>query len=468
MNSLHTEVFNYVPTQKQLLFHRSTADETLFGGAAGGGKSTAAVADAFVKCMATPGVAAYLFRRTYPELEDTLVGIARRLIPECFGKYVASAHEFRLVNGSALRFRHVQNDSDVYAYQGAEMQYLYIDELTHFPAHVYEYLKTRVRARKTQRVKPLVRCTTNPGGIGHAWVRQRFVDACPGGGSREERVYSQELGGWQARRVEYVPARALDNPHLAREYIFELEQKPKNLRDALLLGRWDAFEGQAFPEWRDEPARQSGGMGTHVVSPFPVPSDWPRWCSFDFGYAKPFSVGWWACGPDGRVYRIAEWYGSAGIANEGLRIDPTEIARGILEREAQLDHRASYLRVADPSIFDESRGMSVARQMAGAGVTFLRGDNKRLPGKMQLHYRLRFDDNGKPGLQVFSTCRQFIRTIPALPYSAVRPEDVDTACEDHAYDETRYFLMANPMGAPRKRTIELDGWRPPAIDPFKV
>jgi hypothetical protein len=130
------ETFAYKPTEKQLRFHRCTADEALYGGAAGGGKSTAAVADAFIKCMATPGVSAYLFRRTYPELEDTLIATARRLIPASLGKYSATAHEYRLVNGSVMRFRHVQNDGDVYAYQGAEMQYLYIDELTHFPKQV--------------------------------------------------------------------------------------------------------------------------------------------------------------------------------------------------------------------------------------------------------------------------------------------------------------------------------------------
>ena len=211
-----TETFPYFPTEKQRLFHRSTADEALFGGAAGGGKSTAAVADAFVKCMATPGVSAYLFRRTYPELEDTLVGIARRLIPESAGKYVSSAHEYRLINGSVLRFRHVQRDEDVYAYQGAEMQYLYIDELTHFPARVYDYLKTRVRARREQGVRPLVRCTSNPGGIGHAWVRQRFVDACPGGGLREVEVYSPELRRSQARRIRRLPCGAMKAPFPAR------------------------------------------------------------------------------------------------------------------------------------------------------------------------------------------------------------------------------------------------------------
>ncbi len=456
----------YRPTEKQLLLHRSDADEALYGGAAGGGKSTALVADAFIRCMKTAGVSAYLFRRTYPELMDTLVPAARRLIPDCAGKYVASAHEVRLKNGSVLRFRHVQNDGDVRAYQGAEMQYLYIDELTHFPKAVYDYLKTRVRARKELGVAPLVRCATNPGGPGHGWVKQHFVDPCPDGGQRALEVWSETLGRSERRVVEYIPARAADNPHLNEKYVFELEQKPRQLREALLLGRWDAFEGQVLTEWRDEPAHYADGIGTHVIDPFPVPRDWPRWCSFDFGFAKPFSVGWWAAGSDGRVYRTGEWYGCTGVADEGLRIDPVAIAQGILERERQMDPCAAYARVADPSIFDESRGMSVARQMAQAGVTFLRGDNKRLPGKMQLHYRLGMGQDGKPGLQVFRTCRHFLRTVPALCYSAANPEDVDTAAEDHIYDETRYFLMANPVGSATKPAVTLKGWRPPALDPF--
>lgn len=203
-----------------------------------------------------------------------------------------------------------------------------------------------------------------------------------------------------------------------------------------------------------------------MIDPFPVPRDWPRWCSFDFGFAKPFSVGWWAVEPDGRVYRTGEWYGCTGVADEGLRIDPVAIARGILEREREMDPGAVFARVADPSIFDESRGMSVARQMAQAGVTFLRGDNKRLPGKMQLHYRLNMGQDGKPGLQVFRTCRQFSRTVPSLCYSTANPEDVDTSAEDHIYDETRYFLMANPVGNAAMPVVKLDGWRPPVLNPF--
>ncbi len=457
--------FDYRPTARQRAFHACGADEALYGGAAGGGKSTALVADAFLKCAANPGVTAYLFRRTYPELNDTLVAIARRMIPPEAGRYVAGSHDFRLRNGSVLRFRHLQNDGEVVRYQGAEMQYLYLDELTHFPRAVYDYLKTRVRARRDQRVRPLVRCATNPGGIGHGWVRQYFVDPCPEGGTREEWVHSATLGRSRRHTVAFLPAGARDNPYLAEGYVFELERKPPALRDALLLGRWDAFEGQAFTEWRDDPAHYGDGVGTHVIAPFPVPADWPRWCSFDFGYARPFSVGWWAVGPDGRLYRVGEWYGCTGVPNVGLRLDPAAIARGMREREAALGGPVP-IRVADPSIFDESRGRSVARLMADEGIHFRPGDNARLPGKMQLHYRLRMEADGRPGLQVFHTCRAFRRTVPALVYSAVRPEDIDTDGEDHIYDETRYLLMANPLAARQTASAMAGDWRPAPLDPF--
>jgi hypothetical protein len=456
-----TVTLEYRPTAKQLAFHNETADEALYGGAAGGGKSTAVVADALVKCCRTAGVSAWLFRRTYPELDDTLVAIARAMVPAEVGRYNATRWDMRLRNGSVMRFRSVPHDGDVTRYQGAEMQYLYIDELTHFPKDVYDYLRTRVRARRNQRVRPLVRCTANPGGPGHGWVRQRFVDPQPDGGRYDIEVTSSQTGSTRLHTVAYLPARATDNPHLSPEYLFELEQKPKMLRDALLLGNWDAFEGQAFPEWRDDPAHYGDGIGTHVIAPFPIPAHWRRWRSFDFGYSKPFSVGWWAVDEEGRVYRVSEWYGWDGTANHGARLDPRAIAVGIRERETALNFTGC-AAVADPSIFDESRGLSVARQMSELGVTFQGGDNKRIPGKMELHYRLRLRD-GRPGLYVFSTCRHFIRTVPALALSALRPEDIDTDGEDHVYDETRYLLMANPVRA-REPVNQI--WRPARGNPL--
>ncbi len=440
-------VVDYRPTAKQRLFHASIVDELLYGGAAGGGKSRACVMDAFARAMRTPEFHAYLFRRTYPELRDTLIGEALRSIPDGLGNYNSSEHDYRLPNGSRLHFRACDREDDVRKYQGAQMYALYIDELTHFTRYQYDYLKTRARAPKQVGVRPIVRCTSNPGGPGHAWVRAYFVDAAPPGEIIRRRVYSQALGREQVRTVQYIPALATDNPYLSDDYIFELEQKPEKLRRALLEGRWDAFEGQVFTEWMDDLAHYGDRQYTHVIDPFDVPAHWPRYRAFDFGYTRPYSVGWWAVDEDGTLYRYRELYGCVrGQPNTGVRLTPREIARQIRDIESAAGEKG-IVGVADPSIFDGSRGESIAEQMADEGVLFSPGDNNRLAGLMQLHYRLAMDENGYSGLYVFSDCTEFIRTLPALAYDPIRVEDVDTEGEDHIYDETRYICMARPVRA---------------------
>ena len=438
----------YRPTTKQVAFHQSTADEALYGGAAGGGKSKAMIMDAVMRCMKHPKTHAYLFRRTYRELEDTLVTEARASIPKGLGTYNASRHEYTLGNGSVLHFRNCRGTSDMYEYAGTEIHWLYIDELTSFERPVYDYLKTRLRAKASLGIVPVTRCTSNPGGIGHSWVRERFVDAGKPMESIAQKVRSEVLGREEIFTTQYIPALPTENPHIGDGYVFELERKPEALRRALLLGDWSAFEGQVFTEFRDDPAHYGDGRWTHVVKPFALPGHWLRYVSFDHGYSAPFSVGWWAVSPAGVAYRYREWYGWNGTPNHGMELSPGEIARGILEREEEARREGiRFDRIADPAIFERSRGDSIAQQMGTEGVIFRRGDNARLAGKMQLHGRLRFDEEGRPGLYVFDCCRQFIRTVPALAYDANRTEDVDTAAEDHAYDETRYFLMSRPYGA---------------------
>ncbi len=442
----------YTPTMRQRLFHASTADEVLYGGAAGGGKTKAVVMDALLRCLRHPGTQAYLFRRTYRELKDTVLGEAHRSVPAALGEYSASDYEYRLVNGSVMRFRHCQYDEDRTSYQGAEIQWLYIDELTHFSRQVYDFLKSRLRARRALNVKPLVRATANPGGIGHAWVRAHFVDRGAPEKEHAFSVYSGTLKKAQRRSVMYIPALCTDNPYLTPDYVFELEQKPRALRDALLFGRWDAFEGQVFSEWLDVPARYEDGTGTHVIADFVPPPSWKRYRAFDFGFSRPFAVIWIAVDPDARAYVYRELYGAAA-PDEGVRKTPGEIARAIVqtERDAGEEEVAG---VADPSIWDASRGESIAAQMAEEGVYFQKGDNARLAGKMQLHRRLALDETGRPGLYVMRSCRHTIRTIPALVYDPMRPEDVDTAGEDHIYDALRYFLMSRPAAPepPKART----------------
>ena len=302
-----------------------------------------------------------------------------------------------------------------------------------------------------------IRATTNPGGIGHGWVKERFITPAPPLTPIVEEVEVQGprgLGKLRRSRI-FVPSTVFDNQELLRnapEYLANLAMLPENERMALLYGSWDSFDGQVFREWRNDPAHYADQRWTHVIDPFPIPGHWRIHRGFDFGYARPFAVGWFAVDEDGRVYHIKEFYGCTGVPNEGIRMHPGEIAREIrrMESEDPMLRGKVITGIADPSIFDESRGESVARMMERSPnfIYWQGGDNTRLAGKMQVHNRLAFDGEGRPMLQIFSTCKNCIRTLPALVYDARRPEDIDTQGEDHIYDMLRYVLMERPIAPP--------------------
>jgi len=459
----------YQPTPKQKIFHASPANEILYGGAAGGGKTKALIMDALFRCLKNPGTTAVVFRRTYQELEDTDIKEAMSSYPEKLAKYNAGRHEFLLVNGSKILFRHCENETDRFKYSGIEIQFLYFDELTSFEQVVYDFLKTRLRAKKSLGVVPIVRSASNPGNIGHGWVKKMFVDAGPYMSIQEQEIWSETLHKSRKLRTQYIPALAMENPFITEDYIFELEQKPEALRRALLNGDWDSFEGQVFKEFVNDPNHYQDRKWTHVIAPFPIPLDWPRFFSFDHGFSRPFACQWWAMDFQGRAYLYREWYGcKPRQANVGIELTPVQIADGIIEREQdEIKNNLTVLRTADPAIFDKSRGDSVADQMAPGymgrkqGVVFSKGDHARIAGKMQVHERLRFDGEGRPGMYIFETCRDWIRTVPNLPYSQKKPEDVDSDAEDHDYDATKYFLMDHPV-APTKTPPRV--YKP--FDPF--
>jgi len=429
--------------------------------------------DAFFRCLKNPGTTAVVFRRSYGELEDTDIKEAQASYPEKLATYNAGRHEFRLLNGSKILFRHCENEADRFKYSGIEIQFLYFDELTSFEQVIYDFIKTRLRAKKSLGVVPIVRSASNPGNIGHGWVKKMFVDAGPYMEIQEQEIYSETLHKTKKIRTQYIPALATENPFITDDYIFELEQKPEALRRALLNGDWDSFEGQAFPEIVTVPKPYSFDDGppkwTHVVEPFEIPHHWPRYMSFDHGYSDPFAVQWWAIDTRGCAYLYREWYGCVPRkADTGLKLTPVQIADGILERETkETEDNITVVRTADPAIFDKSRGFSVADQMSPGymgrtrGVLFSKADNTRIAGKMEVHERLRFDEDGYPMMYIFSTCTDWIRTVPNLPYDDKKVEDIDTDAEDHDYDATRYFLMDHPMTATKKPPRE---YKP--FDPF--
>ena len=447
------------PQPKQAEFQSRPEYEVLYGGAAGGGKSDALVAEA-LRQVHIPHYKGIIFRKTYPQLRE-LIAKSKRIYPRVFpdAKYNASEHKWTFPSGAVIYFGNMANSDSFLKYQGLSFAFIGFDELTHFTQEEYEYLFSRNRADGPG-VRVYIRATANPGGIGHGWVKERFITPVPPNTTYR---YETEVVDNKGKKTKvcrdriFIPSSVWDNKELLANdpnYLANLAMLPEAKKRALLYGDWDSFSGQVFTEWRNHP-ENSDRRYTHVIEPFEIPYEWRRYRSFDFGYAKPFAVQWWAINPDGVVFLYRQLYGCTETPNTGVKWEPSEIARRIREIEESEKHAYPILGVADPSIWDESRGSSgtVINMMEREGIYFDKGDNKRIPCKMQLHHRLAFDENGYPMMYVFKTCRQFIRTLPNLVYDEKNPEDINTSMEDHDYDACRYFLMTNPL-PPRKNFYE--------------
>lgn len=421
-----------VPSERQREFFNSRARHTAYGGARGGGKSWAMRRKMVMLAMRYPHLRLLLLRRSLQELrENHVLPLQRELLG--YANFKKDERAFLFPNGSRLTLGYCDRDDDILQYQGAEYDVIGFEEATHFKPEWIVFISTSLRTTK-EGFTPRIYYTCNPGGVGHAYIKRLFID----------RRY---LEGEEPSDYRFIPARVYDNHALMKadpHYVRRLEALPEHLRRAHLFGDWNVYEGQVFEELRNDPAHYEDRIGTHVIAPFTPPAEWQIYRSFDFGYAKPFSVGWWARDGDGRLYRILEFYGcKKGEANVGLRMTPEEIFREIsaTEREHPWLAGRSIIGVADPAIFDASRGESIAATGERYGVYFERGDNRRIAGWMQLHNRLSFDERGVPMLYVFSSCEAFIRTMPVLQYSRVLPEDVDSDMEDHVADEVRYLCM---------------------------
>src|SRR3990167_8226750 len=404
-------------------------DELFFGGARGGGKSDYLLGD-YLADVNNYGVdwRGILFRRTYPELEE-IVFRSKAVIPATYpgARYAETARTWLFPSGATLRMRHLDNDADADGYQGHQYAHMAFDELTNWPQPT-AFKKLIATLRNGNRPIPFkrIRCSGNPGGSGHQWVKARYIDPAPVG---YEPMTDPETG---MRRM-FIPSKVSDNRILLANdpgYIDRL----KGVGSAALVkswldGDWSVVMGAFFDCWSTE---------RHVVAPFAVPEGWLRFRSFDWGFARPFSVGWWAVSdgsllPDGRQWPAGalmcyrERYGSNGQPNEGLRLTAEQVAEGIIDRER--GDKIAY-SVADPSCFSQDGGPSLAERMLKCGVIFRAADNARvarngaLGGWDQMRARLVGHD-GKPAMVFFSTCRDSIRTIPALQHDPSRAEDLD-------------------------------------------
>lgn len=448
------------PQPRQAVFMSRPEKEALYGGAAGGGKSDALVMEA-TRQIEIPHYKGLIIRKTFPQLAE-LIDKSLSYYPQAFpkAKYNSSEHTWRFPSGSKIVFGSLQHNKDKLKYQGQAYDFIGFDELTHFTHDEYMYLFSRNRANGPG-TRCYIRATANPGGVGHGWVKERFITAGEPMKTLWEKVNINLPDGSIEKKYRsriFVPSTVFDNQILLDndpEYLINLAAMPEAERKALLYGDWDSYSGQYFPEFKNNPEGYINRKWTNVIEPFNIPDDWQIYRSFDWGYRRPFSCGWWAVDYDGCLYRVCEFYGCNGTPNEGLKWFPQQVFKEIHDFESQheLLKGKKVLGIADPACWDAETGESIADTAAKYHVYFDKGDHSRISGWMQMHYRFAFDEKGFPMLYVFKNCKDFIRTIPLLQYDEIHIEDLDTDGEDHIADESRYMCMARPI-KPRKPVIK--------------
>jgi hypothetical protein len=398
-----------------------------------------------------------IVRKTYGELKANHIKPLKSLLKcgtdEEIARYNDSNKEMIFPNGSEILFRYCDTENDVDRYQGTEVDVLFLDEATLLSEEQMKKICACVRGVNDFPKRTYYTC--NPGGKGHGYIKRLFID----------RVYEV---GEHAEDYSFIQSLVTDNKALMEsdpEYVKQLEALPPKLRQAWLEGRWDVFEGAFFEEFRTTPEPQAcydAGISveealqehrwTHVIKPFDIPSGWKIYRSYDFGFGKPFACNWYAIDYDGVAYMILELYGCTGTPNEGVKWSPEKQFKEI----ARIENEHPYLKgkriqgVADPSIWDGSRGIAIIEEAEKQHLWFEKGVNERIAGWMQVHERLKFDEDGRAMLYIFENCKDTIRTIPLMMYDerSTKVEDLDTTLEDHICDSLRYFSMQHVI-APR-------------------
>jgi len=429
----------------------------MFGGSKGGGKTETLLRES-LRQISNPNYRGVIFRRTFPrlgEIIDRSFKYFKRL------KLTYSAKDIQLglpawtaPSGAKIAFGHVQHEQDKYSYQGKEFHYLGFDQVEEFTETQYLFLMAQNRTSDPT-IRCYIRSTANPGGIGHGWVKKRFIDSLvPNKIKYFKRVLDDDIevqkSDTQGISRCFVPASIWDNPSLIKadpNYIRRLEQLPEEDKKALLYGDWNVFKGQYFTMWRNS---------VHVQDK-PIVPQYRKFLSLDYGYANPSSVGWWQVDYDGNLHRYRELYKE--------QLDYEKLAQLVREKTPS-DERIDYC-VADPAIwgdkthhksdgFDGESGAETMQRVWGGFAGLIKGDNDRLIGWGRMRIMLKHSPEEAPKITCSPDCKDSIRTIPNLIHDEVRVEDLNTDGEDHAADEWRLAVMSRTTASMKDKPRSVD------------
>lgn len=431
----------------QTEFLAASEREVLYGGSAGGGKSFGLLADP-MRYFGHPAFNGLILRRTNDELRE-LVWKSQELYPKAYpgAKWAEKKSQWTFPSGARLWMTYLERDEDVLRYQGQAFSYIAFDELTQHPTpFAWNYMRSRLRT--TDPDLPIyMRATTNPGGPGHQWVKQMFIDPAPSGkrfvatdlesGNPLTYPDGHEKAGEPLFYRKFIPASLKDNPYLMEggQYEANLLSLPEMQRRQLLEGDWNIADGAAFPEFK---------QSVHVCEPFDIPSDWRRFRSCDYGYSSYSAVHWFAIDPSYEtLYVYRELYVSKHTGKD--------LAAAVMEAEAG---ESIQYGVLDSSCWHNRGqiGPSIAEEMVAMGCKWRPSDRSagaRVAGKNQLHERLKVnEETDLAGIIFFNNCRQIIADLPVIPSDPKGSDDIDPRyASDHAYDSVRYGVMSRPRAA---------------------
>ena len=433
-------------TEKQESFINSEAFETLFGGAAGGGKSFGQLVDGLLYALKYPKSKQIIFRRTFPDLERSIIRTSLEFYPRSVASYNSSKHTWKFTNGSIIDFGYIDNENDVYQYQSAEYDVIRFDELTHFTEYMYTYMISRCRGANPY--PKHIKSSTNPGGVGHSWVKERFIDI-----GEPNKIHNKIQEDGSITTITFIPSLVQDNPFLVDNdpgYITRLQNLPEKEKKALLYGDWDIFDGQFFTEFK---------RSTHVIEPFVIPKSWRRYRTRDYGLDM-CAVLWIALDWNMNAYAYKELYESNLIVSEAAR------------KINEMTNEDIYCDYAPPDLWNRNRdtGKSTVDIFAESNQYLTKADNNRITGWLAVHewLKLREDEQGiqKPKLFIFSNCTNLIRTLPALQHDEKNPNDVATEPHEltHIPDALRYFCTMYQLPNSIQRRLPEGNYTPTELE----